>query len=128
MRTPFAALLLIVLAFAAAPAVAEEAKAPPAESHAGPPPEDGKDAAAPKKDSEEHFSERKTKILQHLTEHIAKLQEAQRCVAAAKKPEDLRACRPQRPAHAGGTGEDEGHEPGGPAPEPEASKSEPAKP
>jgi hypothetical protein len=50
------------------------------------------------------FPARKAKILEHLSEHLAKVQQVQSCVQAANDFAALRACRPhgENAEHGGG--------------------------
>ena len=50
----------------------------------------------PSAQHEEKFEERKARILDHISKHLAEIQKRQACVQAATTPKALKACLPER--------------------------------
>jgi hypothetical protein len=61
---------------------------------------------------EEKFEDRKAKVLEHISKHIAEAQKRQACVEAATNHDALKACMPERKGHGGWHGKNEGGEEG----------------
>ncbi len=57
----------------------------------------GMQQGAGKEITPEQFNQMKTNVLKMIEERRAKLDQAKACVQAAKNPEELRKCRPERP-------------------------------